>query len=42
MQHWWILLPSKGSPEVAPNLFYMKFASNGAILVRENGLTAPF
>ena len=42
MQHRWILLPDEGSPDVAPNPVFMEFASNGVILVRKNGLIAPF
>ena len=36
MQHRWILMPDEGSPDVAPNPVFMKFASNGVILVRNN------
>ena len=34
-KHRWILLPDEGSPDVASNLVFMEFASNGVILVRK-------
>ena len=36
MQHRWILLPDKGSPDVAPNPVFMEFASHGVVWVCKN------